>query len=578
MALCLSSSALGFRSLKGSHDARLRLSSRSVSKHNLKNFNTMAHSWIVLSTTWRLEDVQAGLNVIITLVSAFAIIVFARLSWRKGVQRVYKQRSVPIFQFTNLTTLGDVQDVVRMLKSQVLSRRYLRILFQCVVVVFPTATATLAGPISRYSTRRGQIPKKSDVGGLLATTTNACQYYATAAIDDTMAKLDKASFPTDELLDFLPDSDQDWVYVPSEWNSTFSANCAYTDSTPINLTATGKFTYDNLGQTEIFNEIPRLWDIFSPKFTTDWFSLDWDLAGQTNDTEMLWKEAVLFLAATIQPDGEMNLTTSMSLAIAVVHLQDAPEANFTDDRSGSFAPGVIPKSSYKKVECEIRPTAAHPVVHKTYEDFYWRAFPDVFVEADPSCFTTQLASNYLLTAIRPSVSGEGYQVNTPSAEDMFRFYQAYLITKDTYYANPTTRTISIQRPTVDISAIFVAFMSLLILIISIGTFKYVFFLLQNSGRLRMVPQTKLGWLMQSIQEAAYFENLGSPRLTADARFTNTTYSVVPEGSVASASSGIIGKVHGMSSDASAVQTRTETDASKAAEFKLGFFPFETRLV
>lgn len=537
----------------------------------------MAHSWIVLSLKWKLEDVQAGLNVIITLFSAFAIIIFARFSCRIAIQRVHEQRSVPIAQLVNLDTLGEVQDVVLMLKSRILSRRYLRILLQCVVVVFFTTTATLAGPISRYSTRRGQISKKSNVSGLMATTINSCQYWASAAIDNTIAKLDKASFPTNQLLDFLPDSDQDWVYDPSEWNSTFSSSCVYTDSTPINLTATGNFTYDNLGQTEIFNELPGLWDIFSPKFTTSWFSLDWDLAGQTNDTEMLWKEAVLFLAATIQPDGAMNLTTSMNLAIAVVHLQDAPEANFTDNRSGSFAPGVIPKSSYKKVECEIRPTAAHPVVHKTYEDFYWRAYPDVFVDADPSCFTTQLASNYLLTAIRPSPSGDGYVVNTPSGEDMFRFYQAYLITKDTYYPHPTVRTTSLQRPTVEISAIFVTFMSLLIMIIGFGTAKYALFPLWKSGRYMVVPQTKLEWLLQSIQEATYFEDSGCPRLKAVTQFEDATYRAVPEGVIRSDTSSMFGKVHGLSSYAPAVQTRPESESSDLSGLKLGLLPFETSL-
>jgi Na+/glutamate symporter len=120
----------------------------------------MAHPWIVLSTTWSLEDIQAGLNVITTLVSAFAIIVFARLSWQKGVQRVHKQRSVPIPQLVSVTTLGEVQDVVGLLKSQILSRRYLRILLQCLVVAFFTTTAILAGPISRYSTRRGEITQE----------------------------------------------------------------------------------------------------------------------------------------------------------------------------------------------------------------------------------------------------------------------------------------------------------------------------------------------------------------------------------------------------------------------------------
>ena len=562
----------------------------------LKKIPAMPNSWIVLSATWKLEDVQAGLNVVITLLSASAIIVSARLSWRNGVQRLYQRSSIPVSEIISVSTLGEVHDMMKMLKRHLLSGRYHRVLLQCGVVIFFTVTAILAGPISRYSTRRGQVPRKDSVGGLMASTADSCQWYATAAIDTTIKKLDRASFPTDQLLDFLPDEEQDWVFVPSEWNSTYSTDCVYTELTPINLTTTGNFTYDNGGQTEIMNELPQLWDIFGPEYKANWLSIDWNLDGITNDTARLWTESILFVSATIQPDGPSNLTTSMRIAMVALHLRNAPEANFTDDKSGNFAAGVVPESSYTKVECGIQPSkAAHLSVHQTYEELYWRAFPDVFSEANPSCLSVQMTAYYLNSALKPSSkSANGWDVKLPTGEEMLRFYQAYLIVKDTYYRSPNTRVISVRHLTVDISAVFVTIMSLAAFVIGSGAVLYARFSLRNPLRRGTVPQTKLDWVLQAVQEAdlsdpdvcATSQNATAPtnskeadraRTTSAARFKAATYSAATTSTVFPAKSGKLGKVNSLGIHAPAARLRPGSTDSETSQFKLGLLPFETVL-
>src|ERR1700722_20296560 len=44
----------------------------------------MAHLWFILSLRWSLEDVQAVLNVLISVFSAIGIFTFARFCWQSA--------------------------------------------------------------------------------------------------------------------------------------------------------------------------------------------------------------------------------------------------------------------------------------------------------------------------------------------------------------------------------------------------------------------------------------------------------------------------------------------------------------
>src|ERR1700722_18555085 len=52
----------------------------------------MAHLWFILSLRWPLEDVQAVLNVLISVFSAIGIFTFARFCWQSATLHLTKQR------------------------------------------------------------------------------------------------------------------------------------------------------------------------------------------------------------------------------------------------------------------------------------------------------------------------------------------------------------------------------------------------------------------------------------------------------------------------------------------------------
>src|SRR4051794_27768806 len=225
----------------------------------------MAGLWIVLFLTWKLEDLQAALNVLISILSALGIFAFARFSWQTSTIQVAKNRIVPVSSLLSITTLADVLDAAQLLKGRLLGSKFRRIFMQCVVVMLFSTSAILSGPIARYSSRQGHRISQVGVAGRIAVTFDNSILNANVAWNETQMSLDRAGFPNDQLLDWLPDPSIRWKYVPSEWNSTWSAECHYTALTPIELTATGNHTEVN-GSISLFQEIPGLDDIFPPRF------------------------------------------------------------------------------------------------------------------------------------------------------------------------------------------------------------------------------------------------------------------------------------------------------------------------
>lgn len=207
---------------------------------------------------WVLQDVQAGVNVVITVLSTLAIFVFTRTSWESAAGKISRGREVPLTSLVSLNTSGEAFDAILLLKGHLSKRRYLDILAQCIVVVLLSVSALLSGLVDRYAARRGTVIREQLVTGFLASSawTYEGMDFATAEWNRTYPRLDKAHVPLNQLLDFLPDNDIDWLFDSTQWNNSWTMDCANTPTTARKLEATG-----NCNST--FDELPGLATAFS---------------------------------------------------------------------------------------------------------------------------------------------------------------------------------------------------------------------------------------------------------------------------------------------------------------------------
>ena len=439
----------------------------------------MAKSWIALRAGWKLEDVQAVLNVVISFLSSMGIFVFARFCWHGTAARVGRSQNVRLPSLLSLSTPGEVLDIFLFLKFKLLFSPYLNLFAQSVVVITLSTTAVLSGLITRYSTQRGYMVTRIEVPGLLATNKFSSINYANVEWNQIQTSLNRAGFPTNQLLDFLPNTSIDWVYRPEEWNSTWSLTCEPTLSTPFTVSDTGNCS-------SLSAEMPALQDILPTPFRDDWyFSNDGIYINNT------WTDVLIFIVAPIYTDVDKNtnITYAMNISIASIHLSGI-QRQLNDSSNCYYTAGDVKQASYTRVDCGLTRLRHIP-------DEHHHAYPDsgnvyiiprAYQQYYQARFTQESMSNSVITVITP--------------DELVRFYQTYVISKDIMYREPVTRTLSVQIPIVELSTAFLTVWLLVALLLAAGLAKYIFFMVRHQTTMLVTPESKLDWMLQSIKEAS----------------------------------------------------------------------------
>jgi hypothetical protein len=314
----------------------------------------------------------------------------------------------------------------------------------------------LAGPLARWSTRAGVTFVDNRATGLLAGGKHPSMIYMPVHWNQTMAKLDAASFPYNQLLDFLPDSSADWHYEPGQWNSTWSLDCNRTQRTEFDFITTG----DEAGG--IFAEVPALVEHMvrpvpdnvgkrRPRYS--WTAhVDDDIA----------RDILFFLLASTPPSTSVDDTATIEsnnatlyMSLNAYHASHVPYS-IAHNATTSFGIGTARRAEYTGIDCKIhqprRPNdpsyTAHPWINATNE--LVGAYT-AFYEEDMNRKT------HTPELIYP-----------PSPLELIRFLQAYMITKDTQLMHSVPRNLRVKRPSVEISAAAVASLSIYFACVILG--------------------------------------------------------------------------------------------------------------
>ncbi|KAG4443864.1 hypothetical protein IFR05_000630 [Cadophora sp. M221] len=450
----------------------------------------MSPFWITLSTHWELGNVRAVLAFLINVLLAIGLWIISYASWRHGAAQAARTSRVPLLSLLSMSGIGDAVDSLSVISFSMGLKRFVLILVQAAAIVILSVAVIISGPIARYSTRRGIEIQKQDVNGWLATTNHSDMDGALVRWNQTIERLKSANFPTDQLLDFLPNNQVEWQYESKEWNSSWAVSCTWTPQTPITLEATGN------SSGYLFDEVPGMKSVFPPETLKTGYTIWQDWGGAYEGTA-LNKDVLLFTLAETDPELAIDEDTGLlrnyqplHLVLGAFHLHNVPRA---EDTSTNFGVGPIESASYSMANCNIA-----RAVGRTNDDLDLDVVQHIAFPWTLDAGSTVSAFKDFHQAGTAEQSFNGEPIYLPSGEEMFRFYQAYMISKDTQYKQAVTRSISVEVPSVQLSVVALALILLYVVVMVVVLLWAGLVMRVPKGM--WIPRTKVEWMMQGVRE------------------------------------------------------------------------------
>lgn len=186
----------------------------------------------------------------------------------------------------------------------------------CVAAAIVSAAATT---IANHTVVQHTVIRRTNVSGRVAQSNTPGLAGLLDRITERVDALNRAHAPIDQLFDFIPDDDSNWVFVSAEWNNTWLGNCSLHKYPAADLMVLNTVSpwYQDL--------VPALGPLLPP-----WATVDPNKQGsapiastqgvQTNNTGA-WRDVLLtFTFGSAPSSGNASLsTTNISFANILVH-------------------------------------------------------------------------------------------------------------------------------------------------------------------------------------------------------------------------------------------------------------------
>ena len=317
--------------------------------------------------------------------------------------------------------------------------------------------------------------------------------------NDTIRSLDEASFPNDQLLDYLLPSTANWTYVASEWDPTWTMKCNFTSETVVhNVTGAGDFTfYDPIHAFPAYRETYDPSWLNRHKYRVQADFVSWTGGFGVNAP---FTSALFFIMIESDPvinnRWDMNNET-MELSMSVFHAQHFSALNnqyFNEGDATTWRPtGPVGNASYTRFECAL--TRKPEVLDESMIPWVWTN--------DTYSITMQYRAYWCF----PFLMQERVNISfpTPKPEELPRFYQAYMVTVGaTFDVSPVPKEISVWMDTVQLSIVFLAILLIFFSLILWQSVRYFLFLIRHKSKLgeTLVPDGKIEWMVHAAKIAA----------------------------------------------------------------------------
>ncbi|CAG7565983.1 unnamed protein product [Fusarium equiseti] len=435
--------------------------------------------WITLPLAWNLGNTRAVTTLLISLLCVFGIWVLSYFRWKHYAAKVNRQALVGVFDLLVVSSAGDAMDTTTAVFKTGHWLTHVRLLLYCVLVVLLSIIGIAAGPIARYTIGYGFVIRDTKVPVAMATIDHTNIMSALVQWNSTINRLNDAGFPYTELLDFLPENGVDWQYRSSEWNSSWKMSCKYTPLTEFPVKA------EWVIPETVLDEIPDV-RLAYPSDIQEKLSTYREVSGQAGffANRTVYQDLLVFVLLSTGSDPVLVQTNNetMRMTFLAFHFHNIPRSNV---RGRYFGIGAAEYSAYTQADCVIRQGRVLDPKHVAY---LWTE--------DTFSIAVAFGDFYRANIVDQSINNKA--IYHPTGQDLVRFFQAYMITKDTQYQHLVSRTITVRQRRIKVALI--ALLILVIYIIVLVMLLAWAFICCPIQKGIFVPRTKVDWVMEAVRE------------------------------------------------------------------------------
>lgn len=418
---------------------------------------------------------------VISLLCVFGIWVLSYFRWKHYAAKVNRQALVGLFDLLVVSSAGDAMDTTTAVFKTGRWLTHVRLLLYCVLVVLLSILGIAAGPIARYTIGYGFVIRDTKVPVAMATNDHRNVLSALVQWNSTINRLNDAGFPYTELLDFLPDNGVDWQYKSSQWNSSWKMSCEYTPLTEFPVKA--EWTIPET----VLDEIPDV-RLTYPSDIQETLSTYQEVNGRAGffPNGTLYQDLLVFVLLSTRSDTVRAQTNNetMRMTLLAFHLHNIPRS---DGGRRYFGIGPAEYSAYTRADCVIR---QGPVVDPKHIAYPWTK--------DTDAIATAFSDFYRANVVYQSINNKA--IYHPTGQDLIRFFQAYMITKDTQYPHVVARNISVRQRRIKVALIALLILIIyVIVLVMLLAWAFIWYPVQKGI---FVPRSKVEWVMEAVREVS----------------------------------------------------------------------------
>lgn len=319
-----------------------------------------------------------------------------------------------------------------------------------------------------------------------------------------------------ERLDFIPDFSVPWVYHADQWNSTWSLSCNKSTRVPIDIgPPTGTF----LPFLNLYGAFPGAQKYFPSQYQNNSsFRLSMSVCGSFDARDSLLKELIYYVLYSSNPaiDDNMYLNERpLHFTLGALAVQHIPFENFSSTTKSARLVGPPEASFLSRIECTL--ARSRPVVDVDYTAWPWTN--------DTQSLVTAYADYNRWNSISSFLAGDANYLT--SADELVRFFQVYMIMKDTWeFSSPVHRTIRVVFSTVELSVVSLALVSCAWLVLLLANLRYLRFWVRQRHELDRIPDSTLDWMIHASDIKGDESQVHLDSVKAK-RFSSTWYKSFP---------------------------------------------------